>query len=279
MPNCLDILPVDQPKAIVILFSWLGGQLKHLRKYAQEYNKRGCTCIIACGDVTALMITYKRYLADLVNVVTHEAAKLLRRADHDGIPLVTHSFSGGGTVLQEIMEQSIAKAREADAAGTVHISADLTQAYLAVGEAYSRGSQIFDSCPAYLHIQSGLRGVASAVQQPVLRIMIQAVFLLYIAVNVMLSFLSGRDFRPQEHWKHVQNQTICLRQAFVYSASDHITDHMEIDKLIEYRQAKWNVKILAIKKFDDSPHVMHFRKYPKEYVAFVDEVLQKTIHS
>ena len=69
---------------------------------------------------------------------------------------------------------------------------------------------------------------------------------------------------------------LCLRQAFIYSTKDHITDSEMIDRLIEKRKER-GIDVMCL-KFDDSDHVLHLRKHPKEYSQLLDHVL-KTIQA
>ena len=51
-PSRISVDAVEQgtPQAIVILFGWLGSQLRHVQKYAQLYKDRKCSTICGVAD-------------------------------------------------------------------------------------------------------------------------------------------------------------------------------------------------------------------------------------
>jgi hypothetical protein len=69
--------------------------------------------------------------------------------------------------------------------------------------------------------------------------------------------------------------TLCTKQAFIYSPADVITDTVKLEELIAARRKK--NEHTEVKCFEDSPHVLHLRKHPSAYKAFVDDFLQRIV--
>ena len=82
----------------------------------------------------------------------------------------------------------------------------------------------------------------------------------------------GRMPMPELYWNNMITSKLCTRQAFVYSSMDALTDSTKVDEFIEERK-KRGVAVRVL-KFDDSDHVLHLRKYPREYNDLIDKVLK-----
>mmetsp|Transcript_3911 Transcript_3911/g.5134 ORF Transcript_3911/g.5134 Transcript_3911/m.5134 type:complete len:379 (+) Transcript_3911:139-1275(+) len=89
-----------------------------------------------------------------------------------------------------------------------------------------------------------------------------------------------------------------LNQAFIYSASDDITLVKPLEALIECRKQQQQQQqekqqqrpqkkkgsfdpsssnsIILVHKFDDSPHVSHYKHHPREYEQVIDTFLNQT---
>ena len=47
----VDAAEKGTPKAIVVLFGWLGSSLRHVQKYAKLYQDHNCSTIYGTADV------------------------------------------------------------------------------------------------------------------------------------------------------------------------------------------------------------------------------------
>ena len=137
------------------------------------------------------------------------------------------------------------------------------------GEAIQRGGEVFDSCPAYLDLQSGLKAVQLAVPNLILRLFIQAMFILLTLVQWATISFSGGKARPVEHWDHFESSNIANRQAYIYSTVDVATDPKKLEELIENRKQRTDATVF-VKKFNDSQHCAHLVKHTKDYQTFLD---------
>ena len=198
-----------------------------------------------------------------------EALKLLKAAEDDAIPVIIHSFSGAGCIVLEQLEILISIAKEAENSKS---ATEQQRDLVLLGQAIHRGGQIFDSCPAYLYLKSGLSAVQQAVPNRVLRLLIQIIYMVLSLIKwVIIRISGGMDF-PANHWSHFENSEIAVRQAYIYSTIDGTTDPTKLGELVEHRKQRPGATVF-VKKFNDSRHCAHLMKHAKEYETFVDTFL------
>lgn len=135
--------------------------------------------------------------------------------------------------------------------------------------------QIFDSCPCYLWVNAGLGAIGSAIESFLPRIMLQITFVIFALLVQLLRMLQGNESRPIEFWKHWEGgggggggkevEVLRKRQLYIYSPRDKLCDVVKLEELIATRRVR-GTDVTAI-RFDDSDHVVHLRKRPKEYTA------------
>lgn len=212
------------------------------------------------------MLVQTEILQSFALEAAQEALKLLKAAEDDAIPVIIHSFSGAGCIVLEQLEILVSSAKEAEKSK----SATQQQRDLALlGQAIHRGGQIFDSCPAYLHLTSGLNAVQQAVPNRVVRLLIQIIYMLLSLIKWAIIRISGGLDFPANHWAHFENSSIADRQAYVYSTIDGTTDPAKLGELIEHRKQRPGATII-VKKFNDSRHCAHLVKHAKEYETLLD---------
>lgn len=90
------------PNAVVILLGWFGSELRHVRKYAELYDQRGCATITGSLDSRSLIIFDADKIDELTKLVAKEATKLLRIREK--VPLICHVFSNGGAIPLQRLE-------------------------------------------------------------------------------------------------------------------------------------------------------------------------------
>jgi len=248
----------EKPKAIVLLFGWLGASIRHINKYSQIYNDWGCFTITGVADSIAIMTGNTKALNKFALEAAATAAKLMRASGATNIPVIVHVFSNGGTFVLERLECLIA-------------SAEPGSDVAVVGHGIKLGGQVFDSAPAYLHWRTGLKVVATAVPNLLIRWIIQLLFLAYIFWEAFLSMVLCRPDRPTQFWNHMKDSRVARRQVvYIYSTTDELTDPIKLQELIEYR-AKKGFDIQPL-KLTDTNHVQHLRSHPKKYVGAIDSV-------
>jgi len=261
--------PSSQPRAVVLIFGWLGSNLRHVNKYSQLYHARNCATVTGSADSRSILTGDKAKLDAFALEAATKAIKLLKDNDQD-LPVIAHVFSNGGTLPLNRLEVLIHKAHRARASGKM---TPLDEDLILLGKAWERGGQIFDSSPAYPDVRTAMRAIGSSIPNAFARFLLQAVYLLMVFVDQPLVWLSGYPPKAEHFWDHVMHRPITSRQAYVYSSHDNITNCDKLEELIAHRQEIAGSANVFVKKFTDSHHVQHLRKHPDEYSAFVDEML------
>ena len=211
-----------------------------------------------------IMTMQKEALSKFGLEAAREALKLLKASEDPHLPVIIHSFSGGGCVVLEQLEILIMAAKQAQSRTL------LQEDLVLLDQAIKRGGEVFDSCPAYLHISSGLKAIQSGVPNTVLRLVIQLIFLLLTVLLTTISIIKGESGGPEAHWSHLKSSDVANRQAYIYSTADEITDHTKLDEMAECRKQRAE-SIVLVKRFTDSHHCQHLLKHKTEYQAILDD--------
>lgn len=279
--------------AVVIMYGWLGAKPKQVQKYADLYVQRGCIVVYGTASIQTIMLRHESTMTAAVKESIQEAAKAIRRLEtamsnnndttHTStpsvtpssslmVPVVLHYFSNGGAFLAEKLYKLISSneqkkdfAAAAAEADNDNGNADLI---LVADRLATRGFEVADSAPTFLHERVYASALEQAIpNQPLLLGMSKSLLWLSLKFNRML----GRESVQNEFWKNMITSNLCKRQAFIYSVADKLTDSKKIDELIETRKEQ-GVEIISV-RCDDSDHVLHMRKYPKEYGELLDKVI------
>eukprot|EP00797_Seminavis_robusta_P031654 Sro692_g188050.1 transmembrane protein 53 (254) ;mRNA; r:22360-23121 len=248
---------------------WWGAELRHVEKYAELYRKRDCATVSVVADTLEVMMHLGYPSLDgCVRDAVSEVAKILRDNEKDGkkIPVILHSFSNAGSFLVERMECLIQLARE-------DLKMRGSEDLCLVGARLD--GQIFDSCPAYPDIKLGFTSTNGVVfgQSLIIKIIVGILFFLAGAVSVVFNWILGLPDVRWTFWNNMREGRVCLRQAYIYSTADSITNVYRLEELIENRKKFSNV---TVQKFDDSKHVTHMMKHPQTYEKLVDDFVRDT---
>jgi hypothetical protein len=247
-----------------------------------------CATIYGTASTPSLMTRYRPTLRAVVMESVRKAAATIREVEASSdkstrdtmtptrtkkeIPILLHYFSNGGTFLavslNELIKDAVSgRIKEQDGEDLMLLNERLKR----------RGHEIVDSAPAYIYEATSYRVVDESVPNLPLKIMIKSLIFLSLQRDKLLSYFRGKDDGIYKvFWNDVLESDLCPRQAFVYSTIDHLTDSKKVDEYIEERK-KRGIDVTAVLKFEDSGHVMHMRKHPKEYKEkLVDCVLERT---
>jgi hypothetical protein len=263
----VDEVPVDQktsPRAVVLLLGWWGARIKHLTKYAKLYQDRNCLTVQAIAEKSAVLTHNNRSLDECALAAAAHIAKLLDEVDDEKVPVIFHAFSNGGAYLIERLEILIQEARDGKNHG------ESNKALLLIGERLQ--GQVFDSAPAYPSAQSAVRAMSSVFTSSIMRALISILVTSHYYYDMILHHVFGYPNGRNDFYKFMANSQLCLKQAYIYSAADDITDVKMLEELIASRQ-KISDDIL-VKKFDDSLHVQHLRMHEAAYNQVVDRFLE-----
>ena len=286
-------------KAVVIIYGWLGAQPKHLQKYAEMYVKHlSCTVIHGTASVRGIMVRDKNELAAAVTESVHKAALIIReieleKADHDHdhdhesaestsnsnsatvrVPVIVHYLSNGGAYLAEQLEQMIQKAKTGGLVVSDGHSDIIHDLKLVADRLQQKGCEIVDSAPAYMHAGSAMRAITIAVPFVPFRLLVKFLFWASGFLKGCASYITREESEPVMFWNNMIKSELCPRQAFIYSSADEVTDVAKLDDLIDLRKER-GVKV-SVLKFDDTEHVLHYKRYPKKYIEFV---IQQVVNS
>jgi hypothetical protein len=274
--NSFDLTPVSSEKeteAVVILLGWWGAQKRNVHKYGQLYQQRNCATIVGVPDKIVTLRVDEAALSVYAQECAVQTATILRsleNAQKRPIPVIFHLFSNGGCFVFEQMELLFQKA-SVNAVEEESTPKYVYQDLLLVRDRL-RG-QIFDSSPAYLTAQSGTAALEGAFPNVLVASILKGVLLSMHTAKHAFDKLFGIPPRSETFWNRYLDSNVCRHQAFVYSSHDRVTDHVQLDELIQARIAKFPDSTIMVKKFDDSEHCTHYPKHKEEYTAFVDEFL------
>lgn len=270
-----DVAVSPPPRAVVILLGWWGAQMKHVQKYATLYRERNCATVTAIVESKAILTLDIYSLEAFAQKLASQTATVVREMEQahgdEGkkIPVMIHSFSNGGAYplwrLEVLIERAMMEKNVTDI--------KQTQDLLLIGDRL-RG-EIFDSAPCFPDNASAIKAMKHSISNPILRNIFRVTLLIHVfLVHVYRILFSNKSDPRIDFWKHVTESRLCLNQAYVYSAMDDITNVKMLDELVSTRQGHEYAHIL-VKKFDDSEHVQHYRKYQSEYCELMDTFLDR----
>jgi hypothetical protein len=266
-------ISASPPRAVVILLGWWGAQMKHVQKYSSLYQERNCATVTAVVESKAILTldlytleAFAQNLASQTATVVREMEKQANNNEGKKIPVMIHSFSNGGAyplwrlevlIERAMMEKNVTEIKK-------------TQDLLLIGNRL-RG-EIFDSAPCFPDNESAWKAMKHSISNIILRNIFRVTLLIQVFVVHVYRILFNKSDPRMDFWKHVTESRLCLNQAYVYSAMDEIANVKMLDELVSTRQGYEHAQIL-VKKFDDSEHVQHLRKYQSEYCELMDTFL------
>jgi hypothetical protein len=270
------VSPEKETEAVVILLGWWGAQKRNVHKYGQLYQQRNCATIVGVPGKIATLRMDEAALSVYAQEGAVQTATILRsleNAQKRSIPVIFHLFSNGGCFVFEQMELLIQKASvNAEEEKEEKSTPEDTDQDLLLVRARLRG-QIFDSSPANLTAHSGTAALEGAFPNVLVASILKGVLLSMHTVTHVRDKLFGMPTRTETFWNRYLESYMCRHQAFVYSSHDRVTDHVQLDELIQSRKTKFPDLTIMVKKFDDSEHCTHYPKHKEEYTEFVFEFL------
>jgi hypothetical protein len=269
-----DVAASPPPRAVVILLGWWGAQMKHVQKYSALYQERNCVTVTGIVESKAILTLDIYALEAFAQKLASQTATVVRemeQAPNNGgkkIPVMIHSFSNGGAyplwrlevlIERAMMEKNVAEIQK-------------TQDLLLIGDRL-RG-EIFDSAPCFPDNNSAMKAMKHSISNTILRNIFRVTLLIHVFLVLVHRILFNKSDSRMDFWKHMTESRLCLNQAYVYSTMDDITDVKMLEELVSARQGHAHAHIL-VKKFDDSEHVQHYRKYQSEYCELMDTFLDR----
>lgn len=265
----IEVPPSHQtPKAVVLLMGWYGSKLRHVRKYSEIYDQRGCATITGCLDDRSVTLLDVVKIDEFSSLMAQEAAKLLRTGDK--VPLICHAFSNGGGIplqrLQQLMAEKLNNGTGDD---------NNLDDWNLIRDRMQLGAEIFDSAPAFPDMETFKGAITTGIPGIVGILLYYVVAVLYYQTTVRLQQLQGIEPWVEAYWKHWETCPIYSPiQAYIYSTADTITKYSQLDELTKTR-AERGVRV-KVMRFEDSQHVQHMIKHKEKYCGLIDEVLTES---
>lgn len=275
-----DVAGGGRTRAVVLVLGFGGAQPRHVAKYAELYNRRGCHAVSGTASNYQTFVHGASASGGGTREFALEAmttvAGVVRGRDGPGggegpgrrPPIIVHCLSNGGAfVLRRIGDLLLERGRPGEDGGEDGADLDLFASGL------RDGCQVFDSAPCHLDPASARAVVRNLLgPSPLATPASLAAWLLASAAG-SLARAAGRPPPGQGWWDAlVREDGPCGRQAFVYSPGDEVCDHVKLEEFVEARRRR-GVDVVATRRIEGSRHVEHLRLHPGVYSGFVDEVL------
>ncbi|KAG1739107.1 uncharacterized protein EDB91DRAFT_1284911 [Suillus paluster] len=250
---------------VILIFGWMGGQLRHLQHYTRAYAKlypNASQIIVQCNS-DLFWTTNRARKRSLKPVI--DALEALHCLPSSSSPqrsprILTHAFSNGGclqmTLLGHMLQQKY---------GSTSLPESFTSAL------------ILDSCPAVGNLESIKRAVCTVVQNPIVRLIVLAIVhtkhsvcfglsLLFDKRMIMLENLQIEMWNPRIlSWMGLHTPRL-----YLFSPKDKLVSWQEVMRHAE--TAKERGMVVCCELFEKSEHVAHARVEPKRYWTAVQEV-------
>jgi len=276
-PSCFVTVKVkgaegqERPRAVVLVLGFGGAQPRHVEKYAQLYNRKGCSTVSGTASNRSLFVDPTGIDAFAQDAV-REVATILREDDAAypnasptrATPVVMHVMSNGGAFVVSRIGHMLDAPIDSSTPGT---RGDLELFCTRL----RAGCHIFDSAPCYLDGKSCFNVIKNLIPNPIVGIPMALLFALTMYGHNAMSRIVGKPTFGELFWNALIEDATCDLQAFLYSCKDDIADSMKIEELIRKRRER-GVNVMA-RHFSDSSHVQHLRLYGKEYSDFIETVL------
>lgn len=272
---------------VVIIFGWVGANMKHVSKYAEMLTDAGVEHVWATIAPRSSVFWFHR--RDMPALAAHTLAKLQTEAP--GKPAVIYCFSNGGAMVYQYLWRQLSEdegsAREGRAVaggrGTDHNEASESSALRGTaGRKYPDvriAGSMFDSAPADLSVHTGARAIVDSVPSAWQRQV--GYWLAVFALPLMVACFFPGGLRAHDFYvRNLLADTLPAPQLFLYSETDSITSSTFLRGFIQQRRQTHALggqavhELYIAKEQGHSPHVGHMRSHPSKYRDAVREFLE-----
>jgi hypothetical protein len=285
-------------RAIVVLIGWWGAKPQHLNKYGDMYQELLPSAAIVTGTASTLSILLKHddQLRDFARKGLEAIASVLADYENLHVPVLVHVFSnGGGFVWHHMMDILETQEDAALMQFQHHLPINLSMSTIDTEETPLHANTalslmrknirglIFDSSPAYPKIDNGIAALEGSgmVGNRLLMGLLKCIFVLFYVLESLWDRINNRPHRLMQYWKGLIECDWDVPQGFIYSSVDRMVDPDHLEEFIQARKTALlrhdKLDGISVLKFDDSPHVLHYKYHPEEYTEFVDGFLQRNI--
>ncbi|XP_066932532.1 transmembrane protein 53-B-like [Clytia hemisphaerica] len=253
----------SQESPLVVIIGWSNSNLRQIEKYSQIYEDLGCTVVSSSMQLYRFSMFYDTLFAqDTQNVIN---AMTTQRNFNTSRKVFFKLFSTPGPAMYvNIMNYYFPYIEQHF--GTVpkfQLSEDETKPNIC-GVIYD--SATVESGNAH-QFANGMRGNSTgALSNMVFNVLGKMVYAYAVRTSKMHNY--GPEF--------LRNIPVMLPQMFLSSENDKIASIESVRNFVEH-QKEMGVPLLKSKVWENSDHVLHYRKYPEEYKALVDGFMKECL--
>ena len=248
-----------QQSPLVLIIGWANCRQNQVARYSEIYEKQGCTTIsVSSCQAYKFAIFYELFVNDTKIVIDAMKSQLDLCCNR---PVFLHLFSGSGPYMYiNILHYYYQIGKD---------QVQLAKLQKAKGEIIPNIRGVVYDSPVIEHTAKSVAatlnvGVTDTTLLSMIGLFSDMVFRCIVRYNGMLGIIYSQILK---------RAPILLPQLYLYSKVDHVSPYKDIAEFIKYQKSVGaGVKS---KMWDDSHHVEHFRKYPKEYedlvISFIKE--------
>jgi len=256
------------PRAIVFVFGWAFSTMKHVLKYSELYQEKGCATVTGVLPPQSVAVKNDTVIREFCDGAMEEAAKLIRQFEQQHrkgppIPILVQALCNGGGFCRMGIHEAVATKQSESR--TTH---QLIRERLA--------AEVLDSAPVYISTRSSLAALAGVVKNPLVFWMLAIGGTLANYVKYFWSLASTKEAFYVTYWNQMKASDVCPHQFFVYSSADTVCDHTKVDEFVEYRRSKGTGSV-TVMKVSDTGHCRHLQGHQKKYSELVDTAIEKAI--
>ncbi|XP_014777652.1 transmembrane protein 53 [Octopus bimaculoides] len=257
----LNTTPTDCIKEpVVILLGWMGCNYKHLSKYSEFYEAKGCVTISYIAATSTILFSPAKAKEHAQKIL-----QLLIDFSYEDNPIFFHIFSNGGSIIYQHVCSLLGNAAEFK-----HLKVC---------------GSVFDSAPGKPRPINAIKSILIVFQHWNIIFRLFAALFLFIYLHfTVIKHKIYTYFMGPDHgdvYSFLKNDSKHLMpQLYLYSSVDKIIPSDDIEQLIKFREESLGVKIFK-HKWTDSSHVKHFVSHRETYIntcySFLDTCLKKLI--
>ncbi|KAL2520962.1 hypothetical protein Fot_24885 [Forsythia ovata] len=246
-------------EGIVVVFSWMSSQDKHLKNYVDLYSSLGWNSLICHSQFLNLFLPDKA--ASLALEIVNDLVQELKIRP---CPVVFASFSGGTKAcMYKVLQIIQGKCPEQVNMDDFRLVKDCVTGH------------IFDSTPVDFTSDVGLRFI---LHPSIIKMSSPPLLASWIVNGISSSldalFLSRFEAQRAEYWQTLYSSVSMGGPYLILCSEDDDLAPFQIicNFARRLKDLRADVKLV---KWNNSSHVGHFRHYPIEYKAAVTELLGK----
>eukprot|EP00934_Nitzschia_sp_Nitz4_P003449 Nitzschia sp. Nitz4//scaffold3_size479765//11859//12689//NITZ4_000008-RA/size479765-processed-gene-0.233-mRNA-1//1//CDS//3329550482//3439//frame0 len=268
-------------RPLVVISGWMGSQQRHLRRYAEVYQKLGFSVLPVTA--TPAVICESTFTPGIIQTPTmwpygqsnvHENHEFLQGLAWDILSVVEHekpqavvfqAMSNGGCFVWEQLRNIL---DSYDTCPDPYAAATLQS----IKEDTIRGV-VFDSSPAWFGDRLNVFGPAleyasDEAKQEVFERFDKDLFYEKEPEKVR----NQRVSRNKEYFQFLIEDPLDIPQLFMYSKNDALTDYTKIKEIVDARVATRNGPVMEV-CWEESAHCAHLLHHPEEYTQAVENLV------